>query len=634
MKKLLCTLLACVAVQAHARVDLDTLLTAARNRDQPKLNQLKEAARGDVLEVYVHYHWLSAQIRTVGGNEVQSFLSRYGNTHLADRVRSEWLNELGRRQDWAGYLAEYGKYSTPSIEQRCLYTQAALSLNQNVEAALASSRPAWFSGKAQPEACTPVFDALFAQNQLQADDAWARIRLALAANNVDLAAAIAKRTSEAEALSLHELANLQTQPEAGWPRLQQTRAEQEKALFAITRLARSAPEKAAALLQTSQANWPVDNLEQAWRTIALWAAKKHLPQASAWFELANNQAGEEEHRAWSIRAALRIGDWGKVLSRIEALPATERELSAWRYWRAYALRELGQPQAAIQAFIAVADEEDFYGLLAREELGTRLEPASVQYRPSEDEIRQIARLPEVRRAQALFEQNWRLEATREWGWALRGQNDQLLLAAAEYARQQGWYDRAIYAAERSQQLDNFALRYLAPFRDVVEKYAENEGLEPAWVYGLMRQESRFVADIKSRVGASGLMQLMPATAKWVAGKLGWKKFNPDSVTDIEVNVALGSRYLADVWKQLSSSQVLASAGYNAGPNRARAWQGETAMAAAIYIENIPFDETRIYVKRVIANATHYAQLFGKGETSIKTRIGTIAPRGGNIPDLP
>lgn len=621
-------------MQAHARLDLDALLTASRSRDLPQLARLSETAQGGVLEMYPRYHWLIAQVETLSGAEARDFLDRYADTPLAERFRAEWLKELGRRQDWAGYAAEYSKLENPPLDLRCFHAQATLNLGRDSGQTLASVRPAWFSGQQQPASCAPVFDAMFAQGLLTGDDAWARIRLTLAVNNIDLAAAIAGRTEASQTLTLRQLANLRAQPEKGWPQPAHSRAGREMALFVLDRIARTEPEKAAGMLREAEARWPQADRNHAWRTIALRAAQKHMPQANTWFEAGSGPDLDDETRAWSIRAALRSADWQTTLRRIDALPDTDRASTTWRYWRARALRELGRQQEANQELIAIASGYDFYSLLAREELGSVLEPLAVQYRASEVEIRQIQQLPAVRRAQALFEQNWRTDAVREWNWAMRGQNDQMLLAAAEYARRQGWYDRAIFSAERTRELHNFALRYLAPHRSTVEKQAAQEGLEPAWVYGLMRQESRFVADIKSRVGASGLMQLMPATAKWVAGKLGWKQFDPESVTDIDINVTLGSRYLGDVWKQLGNSQVLASAGYNAGPGRARAWQADTAMDAAIYIENIPFTETRDYVKRVMANAVHYAQLFGSGQTSLTERIGVIPPKDGNNINLP
>ncbi len=634
MKRILCTALACLALQAHARVDLAQLQDASRTRNLQKLVLISESSRGELLEMYPRYHWLTAQLDTLAVSDARDFLTRHAGTPLAERFRSEWLKELGRRQDWTNYQVEYVRLDSPSVELRCFQAQAAMAIGQNIEAALNAARPAWFSGQQQPASCNPVFDALFTLGRLSAEDAWTRLRLALAANNTDLAAAISGRTDAAQPFSTAQLAGVRAQPEKSWPQPAGTREGRELALYILDRIARSDPEKAATLLQETETEWPQPDLQQAWRSIGIWGARKHLPQASSWLEKGNESGGSDESRAWAIRAALRQADWPAVLQRIETLPAAEQNEAAWRYWHARAQKATGRQQQASQEFIALADGHDFYNLLAREELGTVLESPADPYRASESDIREIQQWPGVRRAQALFEQDWRSDAVREWNWAMRGQPDPMLLAAAEYARRQGWYDRAIYSAERARQSYNFALRYLAPYRDIVQRQADAEGLEPAWVYGLMRQESRFVTDARSRVGAGGLMQLMPATAKWVANKLGWKKFDPDSVNDTEVNIALGSRYLGDVWKQLGHSQVLASAGYNAGPGRAKSWQADRPLEAAIYIENIPFAETRDYVKKVMANAVHYARIFGTGQTSLQERIGIIPARAGSNPDLP
>ena len=620
MKKI-CLILPFLTLPVYAAIDLNAVQDAARSRNVTQLVRMADAAKGDLLEMYPRYILLTTQITTLDPADARVFLARYGNTPQAERFRAEWLLELGRRMDWASFLAEYPKLESPSTELRCFFAQA--SLNQGNSQPLNSVRANWFSGQNQPAACAPAFDALFAQGKLGSEDAWNRLRLALMENNIDLAAAIAPRISDVAPFTAKQLANLRANPEKNWPQSAQTRAGREAALYVLNRIARSAPETAAQNLASVESGWPESDRLFAWRMIGVIAAKKLHPSANAWLERGKGSDDDADSRAWAIRAALRVADWQRVLERIDALPEDERNDSAWRYWRGRALKELGATQEANQQLISAANGHDFYSLLARDDLGTILEPAEAQYRASEDEIRQIPLLPGVQRASALFEQNWRTEAVREWNWAMRGQSDQVLLAAAEYARRQGWYDRAIYAAERTRQLHNFSLRYLTPYRDIIDSQAREEGLEPAWVYGLMRQESRFVSDAKSRVGAGGLMQLMPATAKWVANKLGWKKYNADDVHDIATNVTLGSRYLGDVWKQLSNSQVLASAGYNAGPGRARAWQSDTPLDAAIYIENIPFTETRDYVKKVMTNAVHYAQIFGTAQTSLKTRIGTI-----------
>jgi soluble lytic murein transglycosylase len=214
---------------------------------------------------------------------------------------------------------------------------------------------------------------------------------------------------------------------------------------------------------------------------------------------------------------------------------------------------------------------------------------------------------------------------REWLFTLRAFDDTRLIAAAELARRAEVYDRAIQAADRTERLHNFGLRYPVPYREVFQEYAKAQGLDEAWVFGLVRQESRFVTDARSSAGAAGLMQVMPRTAKFVASKIGMRNFRPKSVTEVETNVNLGTGYMKLVLDQLGHP-VLASAAYNAGPGRARRWRDARPLEGAIYAESIPFAETRDYVKKVMANSVFYAALLDKPIVPIKERLGTVPAR--------
>ncbi|MEQ1667750.1 MAG: transglycosylase SLT domain-containing protein, partial [Sulfuriferula sp.] len=274
--------------------------------------------------------------------------------------------------------------------------------------------------------------------------------------------------------------------------------------------------------------------------------------------------------------------------------------------------------------VTLSREYHFYGLLAEEELGATLTNLSININVSNDEIAAIQRIPAIQRALALYQMDLRTEANSEWAWATRDYDDRRLLAAAELARQNNWLDRAINTADRTQQLHNFDLRFLSPYRDTARQYAKENNLDEAWVYGLMRQESRFVSHAKSGVGASGIMQIMPATAQWIANKLGIKRFQTAQLHDLDTNMQFGMYYLKNIQLSLDNSDVLATAAYNAGPGRARRWRGEHPVEGAIYAENIPYSETRDYVKKVLANAVFYARRFNQPATSIKTRLGTIS----------
>jgi soluble lytic murein transglycosylase len=217
----------------------------------------------------------------------------------------------------------------------------------------------------------------------------------------------------------------------------------------------------------------------------------------------------------------------------------------------------------------------------------------------------------------------RVEAAKEWAWAIRKLDDRQLLVAAELARRYAMYDRSINAAEHTTALHDFNLRYPAPYRETMQLRLREHGLEEAWVYGLMRQESRFASQAKSNVGAAGLMQIMPATAKWVARKMGMRDYRTALIHETEVNLKLGTYYMKNILSSLDNNAVMASAAYNAGPSRARQWRGEKPLEGAIYIETIPFDETRDYVKKVMSNTVYYSKLFDQPSVSLKQRLGII-----------
>jgi soluble lytic murein transglycosylase len=229
----------------------------------------------------------------------------------------------------------------------------------------------------------------------------------------------------------------------------------------------------------------------------------------------------------------------------------------------------------------------------------------------------------MQRTLDLYRMGLREEAAKEWSVAVRKLDDKQLLVASVIASRNEMYDRSINAADRTVMLHDFSLRYPAPYRDSLQGRIQENNLEEAWVYGLMRQESRFVTQAKSNVGAAGLMQVMPATARWIAQRLGMKDYRKVIISQLDTNLKLGTYYMKNVLSSLGNNPVLASAAYNAGPGRARQWRADTPLEGAIYVESIPFDETRDYVKKVMSNTVYYAKLFGQATPSLKQRLGVI-----------
>ncbi len=245
------------------------------------------------------------------------------------------------------------------------------------------------------------------------------------------------------------------------------------------------------------------------------------------------------------------------------------------------------------------------------------------YRPDARDVAIIARDPGLMRALALYRNGMRYEGALEWAWTVKDYDDRQLLAAAALASRNEWYERAIYTADRTKVLHDFALRFPTPYRDLMREYTAELELDEAWVYGLIRQESRFVVSARSSAGAGGLMQIMPSTAKWIAKRMGLKDHHRELVNQVDTNISMGTYYLRQVMDTLDENPVLASAGYNAGPRRAARWRDTGPLDGDIYTETIPFPETRGYVQKVMSNAMYYARLFGNTNVSLRDRLGTV-----------
>jgi len=397
-------------------------------------------------------------------------------------------------------------------------------------------------------------------------------------------------------------------------------------LFALQRLAKQSLELAAARWMKIAAYFPAPEQHYFYGWLAYEAARDLDGRALQWYKAAANTPLNEQQFAWRVRAALRAQDWPEVLSSINSMSEQQQREAAWRYWKGRALQVMGKTIEARNIFAPLSSELHYYGLLAGEELASVpvLSQTVQTYRPDNQAIAEMMELPGVQRTLALYRMGLRNEALEEWRWLIRNFNDRELITAAEIARRNEMYDRAIGAADRTVNVHDFSLRYLAPYRELLQEHVRDHGLEEAWVYGLMRQESRFVSSAKSNAGAAGLMQIMPATARWVASKLGLKSYRNKLIHDLDTNLRLGTYYMKSILSQFDESPVLATAAYNAGPRRAREWRGDRPMEGAIYAETIPFEETRDYVKKVLSNTVFYASQFNAPLRTLKQRLGIIA----------
>ena len=357
--------------------------------------------------------------------------------------------------------------------------------------------------------------------------------------------------------------------------------------------------------------------------LATSGARHHLPEAVEWFKKAGETPLSDEQLAWRARIALRQENWLEVKRAIEKMSPAAQDDAAWIYWLGRSLIALGAQEGGRALWDRISGEHHYYGRLAAEEMGLLLQIPKKAATPTREELAEVAALAGMQRALALYRLGLRTEALTEWLWTVRNMNDRALLAAAELAKVNGLWDRAINTAARTVAEHDFTLRYLAPHGPVLSEQARSRKLDESLVFGLVRQESRFIADAKSSAGASGLMQLMPSTARWMARKIGMKAFNASRLEQPEVNATLGAYYLRHVLDGFGGNQALAAAAYNAGPGRARRWCDVKPLEGAIYVETIPFVETRQYVKRVMENAIYYAAVMSGEQRSLKSCLGMI-----------
>jgi soluble lytic murein transglycosylase len=639
---------------------------AFQKRDRDRLAQLRSSttANQNPLALWVAYWDMNLRISELQAAEVDAFYARYPGSYVEDRFRNDWLLELGRRRDWASFAADFPRFRMNDDREVTCY--AFLTDHLAGKDVTEAARAAWLAQREADDGCAFMATTLFEAKRFSSDDVWRKARFAVDTNRPRSARqAVALLGADA----VQGMAALLESPSKYLATQAHTRSRlgAELATLALMRLAADDPDNVARLLRERwQSALPPDLASWAWAIVGKQTAMKLLPGAVDCYERAAQFAAQAQRQkgaqknadtdnrieldwpddtlAWKARAALRgnggKGQWAHVQQAIDSMTAPEQRDPTWVYWKARALQALSRatsPKAQAEdlktqaqtMLASIAGQFHFYGKLASEDLG---QPITLPPKPApltDAEMMQAQQNLGLRRALVLIGMGLRGEGVREWNFSLRGMNDRQLLAAAQLACNQQVWDRCINTSDRTKVEVDLNQRFPMPFRKEVVARTKEIGLDAAYVYGLIRQESRFIMDARSHVGASGLMQVMPATARWTAKKLEIP-YTTDLITDRDTNIAIGTGYLKLVLDDLEGSQPLAAAAYNAGPSRPRRWREGPNLEPAAWAENIPFNETRDYVKKVMSNATYYAALLGGNSTvapSLKARLGKmVGPR--------
>lgn len=621
-------------IQGEPPAGLEAGLEAIERHDragfQRALETVERQAHGEAIRLYLQTRWLLERVDEEPA-AVAAQLREHPDAPLASSLKRRYLDHLAGHEAWGQYQLVFGRAPeiTAGTRRQCSYWEAELALEGTLTGDQADEALAiWQRGSSQPEACDPAFEWLEANGYLDATAYRARIRAAVSAGQDGLARYLVRRGPTGLVAYRDRWLALRDRPATAVAERIEAEGDSEAITQGLLWLAKKDPAKARELLVRASRQELVDD-EQAGsvaRLAALKAAYRYEPQAYEWLREVPLSARDHEVWTWTVRSALRHLDWSRVKQAIDAMPeeiASERE---WRFWRAEAEHRLGQQTAAHRVWRELAETPDYHGFLAADRLGIRyplpaetIEPPA----PSDEATADLEARPWLALAFALQRLDRPEDARRLFEHALDAVPDDRLPALAWLADRAGWADRASVVLARMEAFhapEWLAVRYATPYRSLVEAQAERQGISPEWVYSVMRRESLFMRDIGSGVGAQGLMQLMPATGRWInrQADLG---LAPLRLTDPGTNIALGAAYLGHMAERFDDHYPVAIAAYNAGPGRVRDWLPEVPLPGDVWVDTILFDETRAYARAVLAGMVIYHwRLTGRPE-----RLGTLLP---------
>jgi soluble lytic murein transglycosylase len=571
---------------------------------------------------------LSRHLGRVREEEIDRFLQRHAGTVVGERLRQRWLDHLAGQERWADFLAAY--QAADQVSLQCHRLNALLHTGQRSQA-LAQVDAIWLHGRSRPKSCDPVF-AAWERAGLRTDQkTWQRIALAMQAGEWRLARYLSRPLGDNDKAWVERWISLYRDPTKTGEDARYARPHPYREVMLAQAVRRHAIRDGLQAMQRWQRIKPryaftPEQISETEHYIVRNLVRVGDPSAYAFIRQVDfDKADEKAHNA-RIRAALLRQDWPQVIQWIEILPSDLRSTPRWRYWHARALESIGDTSAASALYAEVAAERSYYGFMAADRVGADYHLDHIETPVDPQISEQIAAMPAVRRARELFHLERWVDARREWQSATADMEPAQLKAAAKIAEQKGWHDRAIFTLARTGYWDDLELRFPLEHTDLVERNADRNGIDEAWIFAVMRQESAFMHNARSHAGAMGLMQLMPATARAVARDLKLKPPRRHDLLQPETNIALGSTYLRQMKERLGDSAIFATAAYNAGPHRIPRWLPEQVLPADIWIELIPFRETRRYLERVLAYTAIYESRMGLSPTRLERRLHPVGPQ--------
>ena len=555
--------------------------------------------------------WQLARNPLPPDDAIGAFLTRDGDAPWTRDLRTAWLKKLADQGRWPEFLGYYIE-ARADTSLRCHAIVASIATGPT-PAMIAPGLAIWRTGSELPASCAPMIDWLTQQGALGPDLVAERARLALEAGKLDVARMLIRQLPVPQRGPYELWVDVLSDPTRNLERGVASGVEPRAAIDGFTKLARANADNAAIVAARLEANCgkpctmrslqSPGSVGEMRREIALNLAWSRRPETVGMFRQVPEAAMDERGYEWRVRAALWASDWPQAASWIAQMPPALAEQPRWRYWRGRVAEKLDRRDAASVDYQRLATENGYYAALASERLGRAYAPRT-QVRPDDPAARQlIGDSPGFVRAR----EAWKIEqlpwARAEWNEATKNFDAAHLLEAARVASAWGWHLQAVASSTRAEVFDDFDLLYPRPYAAELAGAAKRAKLPPEWVWGVLRQESLYDPRARSSANALGLLQLLPETARAVARRNGFDKPTEESLFDPSTNLLLGTTYLREQFETFGGRFVLVLGAYNAGPNAVRRWLPAQPLETDVWIENVPFNETRNYIQRIAWHST-------------------------------
>jgi soluble lytic murein transglycosylase len=605
---------------------------ALKKRDPDNFHALYTRLDDYILQGYLQYEFLKQRISSTPIGAIRQFLDENKHAPISTQLRDIWLEHLAAAGDEETFLKEYrGTVSNPKL--RCYRLKLLFASTADAESLSHEVERLWLTRKRLPAICDKVFRHWQEAGYLTRDLVWARIKLLMARNRLSHARQVANQYLNAnDKVWLRRWQTLYRDPARRLLKIDYP-VETELARMIVTngviRLANRDPDQAMMTWQRLRQKHSAltEDEDRILREVGIIATRQHLPSAEKWLSRVTESGDDKDLRHWRLRAMLRAGDWQKAKQVIENLTEDEQVDRFWLYWTARVMAQTGENAKARYLFALVATERNYYGFLSADHIGVGYTMQHRSINASPDEVMQLLKRPGIRAARELYAIGDFVTARRQWNWNLSRMDKRELKVAALIAREWGWHDRVVYTLSKSGHRHDIDLRFPLLYRPMVETNAKANSLDPSWIFSVMRQESAFVADARSSAGALGLMQLMPRVGRATGRQLKLRIRSNDAILNVENNLRLGAAFLKNMLRRYKGHQMLATAAYNAGPTRVRGWLPQSAaIDADVWVETIPFEETRDYVKNVMAYTAVYDHRLGRRPVRLCQRMPSVAAR--------